>query len=123
MTTLEDLRTLTVEEVAELLGVQPESVRRWTREGKLPAARWGGRLHFSVEAIRQFQAAAAVHVLDPVDFVRRARRDKRIRDSADLVRRSIRAGPLRDPADLVRRSRRKKTRPRAAGDVAEVVAD
>ena len=76
MTTLEDLRTLTTEEVAELLGVQPESVRRWTREGKLPAARWGGRLHFSVEAIRQFQAAAAVHVRDPADLMRRSRPDR-----------------------------------------------
>ena len=121
MTTLEDLRTLTTEEVAELLGVQPESVRRWTREGKLPAARWGGRLHFSVEPIRQFQAAAAVQLCDPADLVRRARRDKRLRDSADVVRRSMRAGPLRDPADLVRRSRRQKTRPRAAGDVADDV--
>lgn len=73
---LEDLRTLTVEETAELLGVHAESVRRWAREGLLPAARWGGRLHFSVDAIRRFQEAAAVPHHDPADLVRRARRGK-----------------------------------------------
>ena len=117
MTTLEDLRTLTTEEVAELLGVQPESVRRWARDGLLLAARWGGRLHFAASTIRRFQEVAAVQVRDPTDLVRRARRNRRIRDSADIVRRSIRAGPLRDPADLVRPPRRERTHANAAGDV------
>ena len=34
MTALDDLRTLTVEEVAEVLGVHGETVRRWVREGE-----------------------------------------------------------------------------------------
>jgi excisionase family DNA binding protein len=74
MTTLNDLRTLTVDEVAEILGVHAETVRRWVREGRLEAARWGGRLHFTADAIRRFQAAAAVAVPDPADCVRQARK-------------------------------------------------
>ncbi len=73
MTALDDLRTLTVEEVAELLGVHAETVRRWVREGLLPAARWGGRLRISVGAVREFQAGAGVRPTDPMSSVRRAR--------------------------------------------------
>lgn len=72
--TLDDLRTSTVEEVAEALGVHGETVRRWVREGRLAAARWGGRLHFTAESIRRFQAESAVTIPDPADRVRQARR-------------------------------------------------
>ena len=41
---LRGLDTLTVEEVARVMQVQPETVRRWAREGRLSAMRWGGRL-------------------------------------------------------------------------------
>jgi len=75
--TLDDLRTLTVEEVAGLLGVHAETVRRWVRDGLLPAARWGGRLHVTVEAVRRFQAVAAVDVPDPASLVRRPRKAAR----------------------------------------------
>jgi excisionase family DNA binding protein len=34
---------LTVEEVAELVRVHPETVRRWTRSGRLPSVRVGLR--------------------------------------------------------------------------------
>ena len=34
---------LTVEQVAATLQVHPESVRRWIRAGRLPAAQLGGR--------------------------------------------------------------------------------
>ena len=74
MTALDDLRTLTVEEVAEVLGVHAESVRRWVRDGSLQAARWGGRLHITAEAVRQFQNVRKVIVADPADLIRRARR-------------------------------------------------
>jgi excisionase family DNA binding protein len=72
----EDLRTLRVEEAAEVLGVHAETIRRWVREGQLRAARWGGRLHFTAEAVREFQAACQVQVPDPAEFIRRARRGK-----------------------------------------------
>lgn len=70
------LRTLRVEEAAEILGVHAETIRRWVREGQLRAARWGGRLHLTAEAVREFQAACQVHVPDPADFIRRARSGK-----------------------------------------------
>ena len=72
----DDLRTLTVEEAAEILGVHGETIRRWVREGQLRAARWGGRLHFTAEAVREFQAACQVQVPDPAEFIRRARGGK-----------------------------------------------
>ena len=70
----QDLRTLTVEETAALLGVHAETVRRWVREGRLAACRWGGRLRFTAVEIRRFQEAATVVVPDPADMVRRCRR-------------------------------------------------
>ena len=72
----DDLRTLRVEEAAEVLGVHGETIRRWVREGQLRAARWGGRLHITAEAVREFQAACQVQVPDPAEFIRRARRGK-----------------------------------------------
>jgi len=73
MTGLDDLRTLSVEEVAEALGVRPEAVRIWAREGKLEAMRWGRRLHFRPEVVRAFQDAQRVQVPDARAFVRRER--------------------------------------------------
>ena len=73
MTALDDLRTLTVEEVAEVLGVRPEAVRIWAREGRLEAMRWGRRLRFRPEAVRAFQDAAAVEIPDVREFVRKMR--------------------------------------------------
>jgi excisionase family DNA binding protein len=70
---LDDLRTLTVEEVAEILGVRPEAVRIWARDGKIEAMRWGRRLRFRPEAVRAFQDAAAVEVANPREFLRKAR--------------------------------------------------
>ena len=72
----DDVRTLRVEEAAEILGVHGETIRRWVREGQLRAARWGGRLHFTAEAVREFQAACQVQVPDPAEFIRRARGGK-----------------------------------------------
>lgn len=39
----DDLELLTVEEVAELLQVHPDSVRRMMRQGRLPAVKVGWR--------------------------------------------------------------------------------
>jgi len=87
----DDLRTLTVEVAAEVLGVHAETIRRWVREGQLRAARWGGRLHFTAEAVREFQAASQVQVPDPAEFIRRARRGKA---RSGARRRARRRGPL-----------------------------
>jgi len=91
---LEPLRLLGVEDAARVLGVRPEAVRIWAREGRLEAFKVGRRLRFRATSIDEFLESCRVHVPDPADFVRRARRD----------------GPLRDPADLVRRARRERTR-------------
>ncbi len=72
--TIDDLQTLTVEKAAEVLGVHPESVRRWVRDGRLPAGRWGGRLRITLEAIRKFQESCQVRQADPADLVRTHRR-------------------------------------------------
>jgi len=73
---LDALQTLTVEEVAEVLGVNQETVRRYVREGQLRAARWGRRFHIRAEAVREFQADREVVVPDPAEFIRRARTRK-----------------------------------------------
>jgi len=70
----DDLVTLTVEEVAKALGVRPEAVRIWVRLGRLEAMRWGRRLHFAPEAVRRFQAEAAVRPADARAFVAAERR-------------------------------------------------
>jgi len=74
-----DLSTLTVEEVADALGVRPETVRLWAREGKIEAMRWGRRLRFRPDAIRVFQESRAVEVPDAGEFVQRAREKGRSR--------------------------------------------
>mgnify|MGYP006291000705 CR=1 FL=1 len=56
----EDLRTLTVEDAADVLGVSAETVRRYVRRGDLAAMRWGRRIRITPEAIRAFQDARKV---------------------------------------------------------------
>lgn len=68
---LRGLDTLTVKEVARVMQVQPETVRRWAREGRLSAMRWGGRLRFRFEAIREFQDGCRLEVLTPAENLRR----------------------------------------------------
>ena len=47
-------RLFLVEEAAEYLRVNPQTVRRWVREGKLKAL-WSGRqLVFTEKALREF---------------------------------------------------------------------
>ncbi len=61
----DDLRTLTVEEAADILHVRAEAVRILIREGRLEAMRWGKRLHIRPEAIARFQEGCVVRVPDP----------------------------------------------------------
>lgn len=43
------------EEVAEMLGVRPETVRRWVRQNKMPChLNMGSRLYFSREQIKRW---------------------------------------------------------------------
>lgn len=43
--------TLTVMDVARLLQLNPETVRRWAREGKIPATKWGNMILFEADKI------------------------------------------------------------------------
>ena len=75
----DDLETLTVEEVADLLDVRPEAVRLWAREGELAAMKWGRRLRFRAQDVRRFAESRWLFVPDPADFARRridVRRDR-----------------------------------------------
>lgn len=51
---------LTVDEVAALVKLGPEAVRRATRRGDLAAARVGGRLRIAPGAVDAWLAASAV---------------------------------------------------------------
>jgi len=79
MSGYEDLRTLTVEGVAEILGVRPEAVRIWAREGRLAAYKVGRRLRFRPQAIEEFLEGCRVKVPDPAEFIRRATRGGKAR--------------------------------------------
>ena len=51
----DDLHTLTAEQAACILGVDPETVRRWARSGELPAMKWARRFHFRANDLIAFQ--------------------------------------------------------------------
>jgi len=67
---LEDLRTLTVEDAAAVLAVDPETVRRWIRAGTLSAMHWGRRYRITRDAIAAFQKSHQVKTRDPGADVR-----------------------------------------------------
>jgi excisionase family DNA binding protein len=73
---IDDLRTMTVDDVAELLHVRPEAVRIWIRTGRLRACKWGRRLHVRPEDVKAFQDGREVKVPDPAEFVRRMRAER-----------------------------------------------
>jgi len=77
MSGLEDLRTLTVEDVAEVLGVNVETVRRFAREGRLPAYRIGARLRFRPQDLDRFVESCLLKVPD-IDAMLRQARDRRV---------------------------------------------
>jgi excisionase family DNA binding protein len=72
MTFPDDLRTLTVEEVAEVLGVRPEAVRIYARAGRLAAYKVGRRLRFRPGAVDEFLESLRLAVSDPAGAARRA---------------------------------------------------
>jgi excisionase family DNA binding protein len=49
-------RILTVEQLADMLGVTPYTVRQWAREHKLPTLRLGKYWRFRESSIRQWLA-------------------------------------------------------------------
>lgn len=65
---------LTVNDAAKRLAVQPETIRRWIRAGKLPAIAFGigrgNRLRIKPEALEQFieqrQSAAYARMMTEV---------------------------------------------------------
>jgi excisionase family DNA binding protein len=52
-------RLLTAREVADLLGVKPETVLRWTRRGELPAFRLGRAIRFREDDLEAWLAERA----------------------------------------------------------------
>jgi len=59
--------SLTVGQAAELLGVSPDTVRRWVDNGQLPAARTaGGRRQVDGAALARFASERAATLAPPV---------------------------------------------------------
>ncbi len=56
---------MTVAEVARVCGVTERTVRRWLREGRLPALRVGGRVRIPEHAVREL--AAPYGAVDPAE--------------------------------------------------------
>lgn len=50
-----DPRFMTVDELKDRWGLQPETIRRYSRSGLLPTVRFGGRLHFNREVVAAFE--------------------------------------------------------------------
>ena len=80
---LDDLRTLTVEDVASLLGTSQETVRRYVRDGHLIAMRWGRRLRFYVKDVRAFQQGRRVRPTEAVAILNEQLRRKALRSGRD----------------------------------------
>ncbi|HPT66014.1 MAG TPA: helix-turn-helix domain-containing protein [Candidatus Woesebacteria bacterium] len=52
----------TIEEVAEILKVNPESVRRWVRAKKIPAIKLGGKyIRISATDLENFTKSSKVY--------------------------------------------------------------
>lgn len=45
---------MTTQDVANLLRVKPDTVRRWAREGELPVVTLGGVLRFDPNDVKKF---------------------------------------------------------------------
>jgi excisionase family DNA binding protein len=57
---------MTAREVADLLGVSPETILRWTRRGVLPAIRLpGGALRYREDDLHQWLEHAGYSACDP----------------------------------------------------------
>ena len=51
-------RLLTIEEVADVLGLSPKTIRDWLRTGRLPGAKLGNVWRIRPEALQEFIAKA-----------------------------------------------------------------
>ena len=49
-----EIKVYTVPELSELLQMQPQSVRKYLKEGKIKGAKAGGKWVVSEEALREF---------------------------------------------------------------------
>jgi excisionase family DNA binding protein len=52
--TVGEIKLLTLEEVSEIIGIGPVSIRRWIREGKLKAKKIGPRYYVQEEHLKEF---------------------------------------------------------------------
>jgi excisionase family DNA binding protein len=82
---------LTVKEAARMTGRNPETVRRWIREGKLPAGKFGHEHAIDDEDLGMFMKDAGLEVqappratVDIAGLIREAREDRSARNS-DVV--------------------------------------
>ena len=48
------MKTYTVEEIAKALKLHPYTVRRLSREGKVPAFKFGGQWRFKMDQVEQW---------------------------------------------------------------------
>lgn len=65
--------TVTAARLAELLGVQPSSVLRWAREGRIPSHRVGSRVWFVLDEVNTATLRPMVkaeRIAEPVDVAR-----------------------------------------------------
>lgn len=49
-------RWFSVAEIAEYLGVSPNTIRKWIRTGKIPFCRLNGAIRFDINEIEQWTA-------------------------------------------------------------------
>ncbi len=109
---------MTVADVARVCGVTERTVRRWLREGRLPALRVGGRVRIPGHAVRELAAPYGAGPHEPADSWWESLRDPRRLAAVDerriaravslmdLVRgMSVADGSRPDAADLVREGR------------------
>jgi excisionase family DNA binding protein len=53
---------LDARKAAELLGVSDQTLRRWAREGQIPAFKWGRAYRFDVDALLRVGQATSPEV-------------------------------------------------------------
>ncbi|MCB9719926.1 MAG: helix-turn-helix domain-containing protein [Candidatus Omnitrophica bacterium] len=51
-------RFLSVEDVAEYLGVSQSAIRKWIRTGQIPFSRLNGAIRFDIEEIHEWTQAS-----------------------------------------------------------------
>lgn len=94
--------TYAISEVASLLGVSDDTVRRWTDSGRLPVVREpGSRLAVDGEALASFAASAAAEAPSGAPIVAESARNRfpgivtRVQRDGVMAQVEIQAGPHR----------------------------